>query len=275
MQTVSSEASDEYGYGRYPAPVPPPAHSYFGARGHAPAYPQSVVGAYPPGPYHPGGQVVPYNNYNNPFSPMNHSSGASYFGQDPRGSYDVMPYQGGYYGGAGPGYGGLPPHMQQFMYNSPPPPPPTEPPVPAAPTTPAPPAKKTPDPELEAMKAQLELFKAERAKKEEAEKQAMIEEKIRKDAEDAFERRMDAMRRAQEEAKKEIEKAKIEAEKAARERIEAEKKAEEERETGMVSTSSRDDRSSYLANSSRQGLDLSSTTFRHIQGFLLENPDLS
>ena len=92
-----------------------------------------------------------------------------------------------------------------------------------------PPPPKRIDPEIEAMKAQLELLKAERPKKEEeAEKQARLE-KIWKDAEDAFERRMDAMRKAQEEAVMEIEKARIEAEKAARERREAEKKVEEER----------------------------------------------
>ncbi|KAH8900698.1 hypothetical protein GQ53DRAFT_835635 [Thozetella sp. PMI_491] len=62
-----------------------------------------------------------------------------------------------------------------------------------------------------------------------AERQRELELKIRKDAEDAFERRMKEMWKVEEECRKEVLKAKAEAERATRERIEVELKAEKER----------------------------------------------
>jgi len=215
---MSDPSDDYYHHPHGRGYAPPGGGGYYQPQG--PGYAQSHVGYGPPNHY-PGGrgqQVVHYN----PFAPMGNGGGSNFFG-DPRGSgYDSMvPYQQGYYGGYG-----APPGMQQYMF-APPPPPPTE--VPAPPHTPAPPPDKKPDPEMEKIKAQLELLQAEKSKKDEAEKQAAIETKIRKDAEEAFQRRMDEMKKAQEEAKKEIEKAKADAERAARDRIEAERKAEEDR----------------------------------------------
>jgi len=68
-----------------------------------------------------------------------------------------------------------------------------------------------PDPEMERIKAQLELLQKEKDQKEAAAKQRAYEDKIRKDAEEAFTQRMEEMRKAQEEAKKEIERAKADA----------------------------------------------------------------
>ncbi|KUI52761.1 hypothetical protein VP1G_00071 [Cytospora mali] len=243
VQTMSgSEPSDDFysmygGRGHF---APPPPQVPYGGRG---GYPQSHVGGYAPPP-HPGygGQMVPFSN--NPFSPnpLNQGGASGYFAEHR--PYDMMPYQHqqpGFYGGASPlaagpvaapNYG-MPAHLAQYMYSSPPPPP-TEAPAPAktpAPApAPAPPAEEKPNPEIEAMKAQLAALQAERKAQEEAAKQADIEKKIRQDAEKAFVLRMEEMKKAQEEAKKEIELAKIEAEKAARERIEEERKAEAERQ---------------------------------------------
>ena len=231
---MSVEPSEEYSYQqpRYGHGPPPAPAAYYGARGGAPpqpGYPQSHAGGFMP-PTHFNGQMVPYNNFQNPFAPMANGGGADYFNGPPRGPYDMMNYgghqgQNGYFGGQ-TSYGALPPHLQQYMYSSPPPAA-----VPAtevgAPPTPAPPEKK--DPVVEAMKAELELFKKDQAKKAAAEAQKELEEKIRRDTEAAIQRRLEDVRKAQEDAQKEIAKAKIEAERAARQKLEDERKAEEER----------------------------------------------
>ncbi|KAH8688244.1 hypothetical protein BGZ61DRAFT_452967 [Ilyonectria robusta] len=79
--------------------------------------------------------------------------------------------------------------------------------------------------EIERLNEQLKAFQAERTKREETEKWSARERQIRKDAEEEFQQRMEAMRTAQ----KQVDKAKIEAENTARNRIHAERKAEEER----------------------------------------------
>ncbi|KAI9158777.1 kinetoplast-associated protein KAP [Paramyrothecium foliicola] len=202
----------------------PGYHPSRGGHGHGPAYHQNHPHAYMAGGYPGQNQMVPYGYGGNPFSPMsNGSSGTSYFGGEGRGMYDMMPYhQQGFYGGPAYNMGG---HMQPYI--TPPPPPPTEP--PAKPATPAPKEPPPPDPEKLRLEAELAAFKAKQEEAKAAALQAEREAQIRKDAEDAFQRRMEDLRRAQEEAKIEIEKAKAEAERAARERIEAERKAEEER----------------------------------------------
>ncbi|RSL91798.1 hypothetical protein CEP51_000020 [Fusarium floridanum] len=92
-----------------------------------------------------------------------------------------------------------------------------------------PPVPREKDPEKIRLAAKIAEFKAIEEKLKAEEKQRELEAQIRKEAEDAFARRMQAMRDAQEKAKKEIEEARLEAEKAARERMEAERKAEGER----------------------------------------------
>ncbi|VUC35069.1 unnamed protein product [Clonostachys rosea] len=87
----------------------------------------------------------------------------------------------------------------------------------------------SPDPEKIRLEVELAAYKKVREIAEADEGRTELEMQIRKDAEEAFHRRMEEMRRAQEEAKKEIEKAKKAAERAARERIAAEKKAEKGR----------------------------------------------
>ncbi|RSL44826.1 hypothetical protein CEP53_011039 [Fusarium sp. AF-6] len=89
-----------------------------------------------------------------------------------------------------------------------------------------PPAPREKDPEKIRLAAKIAEFKAIEEKRKAEEKQRELEAQIRKEAEDAFARRMQAMRDAQEKAKKEIEEATLEAEKASRERMEAEQKAE-------------------------------------------------
>ncbi|KAL1852005.1 hypothetical protein Daus18300_012360 [Diaporthe australafricana] len=229
MQTMSSDASEDYMYSAGRGHFAPPQHQgYYGGRGGYPQ-PQSLASGFAPPPHHGyGGQMVPFGS--NPFSPMSQGGGAGYFPEQR--PYDMMPYahqQPGYFGGAGPvaapNYG-MPHHVAQYMYPSPPPPP-TE--APAPPRTPAP-AEEKPNPEMELMKRQLALLQAERKEQEESSKRAELEKKIREDAEHAFKIRMEEMHRAQEEAKKEIELAKIAAERAARERIEEERKAEAERQ---------------------------------------------
>ncbi|KAH7242650.1 hypothetical protein BKA59DRAFT_546922 [Fusarium tricinctum] len=73
---------------------------------------------------------------------------------------------------------------------------------------------------LETDIAALKVMEEEEAQKTEKQKEA--EQQIRKEAEEAFSRRMEYMRIAQEEAKKEIEKDRLEAEMAARGRMEEE-----------------------------------------------------
>lgn len=87
-----------------------------------------------------------------------------------------------------------------------------------------------PDPQMEAMRRQLELLHLERKQQEEKKERARYEQSIRDDAERAFKIRMEEMQRAQEEARKEVELAKTAAERAARERIEEERNAEKERQ---------------------------------------------
>ncbi|EXK49699.1 hypothetical protein FOMG_02186 [Fusarium oxysporum f. sp. melonis 26406] len=94
------------------------------------------------------------------------------------------------------------------------------------PRIPSPPRE---DPEKMALLAQLNEIKTMEAKAKAAEEQREAEAKIRKEAEEAFHRRMEDMRLAQEEAKKEIERAKLDAEEAAKERMETERQAQERR----------------------------------------------
>lgn len=230
---MGSESSDFYsGYGVPAAPY------YENPR----AYPQSSVGGFaPPPPHHAppyGGQVALWNQ--NPFTPQHGQPGGYGYG------HEMMRYgQHGYYGAPGPvapsSYG-MPPHLSQMIYSRPPPPPATE---VGAPASAPPPEEKKPDPELERVKAQLELMQIERKKAEEARERAEAERKIREDAEREFKNRMEAMKLAQAEAQKEIELARIAAEHAARERIEEERKAEEERkriEAEMRAQAAREER---------------------------------
>ncbi|KAK5658326.1 hypothetical protein OQA88_2302 [Cercophora sp. LCS_1] len=148
----------------------------------------------------------------------------------------ASPQTGGYGGFYGSGfnpysnYMGMYPNMpyqNPFVYQAPPPPPTSE---------------GVPDPEVELMKAQLEQFKQDKALREEQEKQREIEAKIRRDAEEAFARRMEEMRRAQEEAKAHLERAKMEAEAIARAKLEAELRAAEERRMEAVEARKRAER---------------------------------
>lgn len=83
-----------------------------------------------------------------------------------------------------------------------------------------------PNPEMEAMKAQLALFHEEkrrqdqeRRRQEELKEREQRDNRIREDAERDFQIRMEEMRRAQEMSKREIESVKSTAEHAARERV--------------------------------------------------------
>ncbi|PFH61949.1 hypothetical protein XA68_15711 [Ophiocordyceps unilateralis] len=196
---------------------------YYNGRGHVHPYPHNhgnhYIGGYPA-----GGQMVPYNYGPNPFAPMsNNSSGASYFGAEPRPMYDMMPYQPNFYNPQQ--Y--LAAQMQHQLHLTPPAPPATE--VPAQPTSPAPP--KEPPVDIEKIKREAE----EAAKKLQEDKQKAIndqierEAQIRKDAEESFRRQLEEAKKQQEEAQRDIARAKAEADKAAVERIQAEQKAAEER----------------------------------------------
>ncbi|CAG9982116.1 unnamed protein product [Clonostachys byssicola] len=124
-------------------------------------------------------------------------------------------------------YQGYPYHPPSFYYNPPGPqlPPDTVPsPVKTRKTDPPP-----PDPEKLKLEAEIRAYKAAQEQAKAAERQRELEAQIRKDAEGAFQRRMDDMRKAQEDAKREIGRAKAEAERAMRERVEAEAQAQEER----------------------------------------------
>ncbi|CAK7211480.1 hypothetical protein SBRCBS47491_001140 [Sporothrix bragantina] len=225
QQAMSADPSEEYD--RWGARTS--YNPYYGQ--HA----QSHVGGYGQQQQYSGGrgQMVPFPSYGhaghaahappNPFSPMPNGGGAAYF-NDPRSSYDMVPYQNNFFGGA-PQYGMsmIPP----YMYGNAPPPPPTEAPAPSH--TPAPPAEKKPDPEVERMKQQLELLQAEKKAKEDEIKNKQLQEQMRQTAELEFERRMERARKEADEQKKELEKAKADAERAARERIENERKAEAEK----------------------------------------------
>ncbi|KAI1391175.1 uncharacterized protein F4822DRAFT_176617 [Hypoxylon trugodes] len=240
VNTNSLDSDYDY-YGRGGPGYPPPPGSQFYGAGRG--YPQSHVGGYGGPPYGGNGQVVPYGppgNYQNPFAPANGNNG-NYFNQEhrwPPGN-EMMPFGGGppapgFYGG-GP-YPPVPHGMAQYQW-SPPPPPPTD----IGPSrTPAPPEPPKEDPEKEAMKKKLAEIEAEAKRKEEEAKQKELEAQIRKEAELAFQRKMEQMKRdeevraeerrlALERAKKEIDDARKEAEKAAREAIEQERKAEAER----------------------------------------------
>lgn len=79
-----------------------------------------------------------------------------------------------------------------------PPPPPTN--VPGPPRTPLPAGEKL-DTQMEQMKKQLELLKAEREEQEESKKQADLGQKIKEDTEHPFKFIVEAMKRVQEEAR--------------------------------------------------------------------------
>ncbi|KAK2598953.1 hypothetical protein QQS21_005558 [Conoideocrella luteorostrata] len=238
----SVDPPEEYGpYGQGYAPHHAPRGGYYG-RGQHPGFPQQQQQGHYMGGYPGGNQMVPYGYApNNPFTPMsNTSSGASFFGGESRHMYDMMPYQQpGYF--PGPQYS-LPAHLQQFHLAAPPPP------ATEAPAQPPTPAAKEPPPDLEKIKiaAELAAFKAQEEKAKAAEEQREREAQIRKDAEEAFQRRMDDIKKAQEEAQKEIARARVEAERAARERIEAERKAEEERQKQHAEAMKRAEESARL-----------------------------
>ncbi|KAM7203724.1 hypothetical protein V8F33_002039 [Rhypophila sp. PSN 637] len=231
--------SDDYGWsgGRYAPPPPQTQAGFYGHRPGAPThhappshYPQSHVGGpfgQPPPHHYQQQTMVPYGM--NPFAP----SGGG-FNEYGRGfGHEMAPYQGGppaHYmpPGYGPGPGPLY-HQPQQLYH-PPPPPPTE--HPAASTTPAPPpapVEKKPDPEVEAMKMQLQQFKMEQQKKVEEEKQREREEEVRRRAQEEMERMYEQKRRMAEQMRIEQEKARAIADREARERLERERKEEEER----------------------------------------------
>ncbi|KAF5686274.1 hypothetical protein FCIRC_2992 [Fusarium circinatum] len=85
------------------------------------------------------------------------------------------------------------------------------------------------DPEKLALLAELDKIKMMEANAKAVEEQRETEAKIRKEAEEAFHRRMEDMKLAQEEAKKEIDRARLEAETAAKARMEIERQAQEKR----------------------------------------------
>ncbi|KAK1762671.1 hypothetical protein QBC33DRAFT_623432 [Phialemonium atrogriseum] len=84
--------------------------------------------------------------------------------------------------------------------------------------------------ENEKLKAKLESLQTEKQEKEDWAKQRKLEEKIRRDTEEALDRRMKEVRKSQEEARREIGKAEAEAKKAALERLEAERETEKVRQ---------------------------------------------
>lgn len=225
--TPSLDPAEEFGpYGR-------PYHPQQGGRGGMyprgpmPPYPQNQGGNY--GGYRPN-QIIPQNNNygQNPFSPMNTSNNPGYFGHDHMPMYgnDVMQYP-PYYRGP-PHAGALPAYMQQFHVSQP-----NGHPVDQhgalVQQAPTPAESPAPDPERLRLEAELAAFKMQQEKIKQVERHREMEAQIRKDTEEALNRRMDQLRLEQEEHRKELEKARAEAERAARERIEAERKADEER----------------------------------------------
>ncbi len=146
----------------------------------------------------------------NPWAaPPTSTSSNTYFGGGyPRGGYS--PFM---------DYGtSVPPPMHPYEYGSPPPKFPDD--------TNSLPTAKRPDPEIEKIKAQLELLEGVKKNKEEAIRQKEHEDNIRRDAVEAFQKRSQEMKMAQEEAKKEVEKARASAEHAARKEFEALREAE-------------------------------------------------
>ncbi|KAL2160594.1 hypothetical protein VTH06DRAFT_1282, partial [Thermothelomyces fergusii] len=205
--SMSLDPSDDYAaYARgYGGPPQPQSHgAFFSPRGghQSVGYAQSHVG-YMSNPY--GSQMVPYNEYRNPFAPAPMAGpGAGFYGSEHpaghgHGHYDLTRYhQGpGYYGaGGGAGYAMLPPHMQPYLYNAPPPPP-TEAPTPKPPT---PVPEK--NPEVEALKAQLAKFEEEEKKKAEREQMEELKKKMQEEAAEALRKQMEEMKRVQEEQKR-------------------------------------------------------------------------
>ncbi|RDA89925.1 hypothetical protein CP533_3292, partial [Ophiocordyceps camponoti-saundersi (nom. inval.)] len=205
---------------------------YYGGRGHSHPFAHNHANHYMGG-YPNGGQMVPYSYApgQHPFGPMsNNSSGASYFGGEPRPMYDMMPYQPGFY----PPQYGLAAQLQQ-LHLTPPAPPATE--APPQPTSPAPPKEPPVDIEKIRREAQETARREalEAAKKDQEDKQRAIDEaqekeaRIRKEAEESFRRQLEERRKQDEEAQKAIARAKEEADAAAVKRMEEQKKAEEER----------------------------------------------
>ncbi|KAM0296143.1 hypothetical protein ACHAPM_010399 [Fusarium culmorum] len=78
--------------------------------------------------------------------------------------------------------------------------------------------------------AESDAHEEEQRRQKEKQNRQEEDSLIRKEAEEAFQRRMEDMRLAQEEAKREIEKARLEAEKAATEMVEEKQKAEQRRQ---------------------------------------------
>ncbi|KAK0652448.1 hypothetical protein B0T16DRAFT_454814 [Cercophora newfieldiana] len=173
-----------------PPPIPPP--------------PPNVVKLNPPNPT-PATQAPP--GQAPPGAPGANVAPPVYHGMPP--GYGQAPPNHGYYPGYNPftPYPFQPPHGYQAL----------------------PPAPTRPDPEKEQMRLQLEAVKRAQAKVEEDERFREREMRIRRDAEESFHSRMEAMRRAQEEAIAEIERAKLEAERTAREKLEQELRAQERR----------------------------------------------
>jgi len=87
---------------------------------------------------------------------------------------------------------------------------------------PQPPPAFDTDPEMAAMKAQLEFYKKQEMQEKERETRIELETRIRREAAEEFSQRMSAMRRAEEEAKAQAEASRHESERVAREKLEYE-----------------------------------------------------
>jgi hypothetical protein len=105
-----------------------------------------------------------------------------------------QPFPGGpspFYNGSEPGHMSssynVSPHLSPYMYSSPPPPP-SDPGIPPSPRGSPPAPTKRPDPEIEALKAQVKRLQMERIKREQDEEEKEIAEKIRRDIEERLSR---------------------------------------------------------------------------------------
>ena len=163
------------------------------------------------------------NNHFQSFPPQQHMGPQGYgpYTQGNRYGYAEM---------AAPPYRPMPTYTPYYPWEymqMPPPPVP-----PATTAAPEPNASSPPAPDEEKMRLEAEIraYKKVQEDFKAAELQQEREAQIRKDAEDAFQRRLDAMQRAKQDAEKEIERARIEAERTVREKMQAERQAQLEAE---------------------------------------------